>query len=179
MSSTSISSLILFIAAMVVAAGVAGTLVTAVTDVSSSVSTQTGDTAETIDTDIEIISDAGSDAVYDAENDTVTLYVKNTGENTLPGDGTGLDVVLDGEYVSSEAYLPGDGTGLDVVLDGEYVSSEAYLPGDGSGIEIHGDDHWRPGAVAELEIDRALEAGAEHRAVVTINSSRAVFEFRT
>lgn len=157
MSSTSISSLILFIAAMVVAAGVAGTLVTAVTDVSSSVSTQTGDTAETIDTDIEIISDAGSDAVYDAENDTVTLYVKNTGENTLPSDGSGLDVVLDGEY----------------------VSSEAYLPGDGSGIEIHGDDHWRPGAVAELEIDRTLEAGAEHRAVVTINSSRAVFEFRT
>ncbi|AGB38106.1 flagellar protein G [Natronococcus occultus] len=161
MSSTSISSLILFIAAMIVAAGVAGTLVTAVTDVSGSVSTQTGNTAETIDTDIEIISDAGSDAVYDG--DTVTLYVKNTGENTLASDGSGLDVVLDGEYVVSEAYVD-----------------------DGSEIELHGDDHWRPGAVAELEIDLAaadledgFDAGGEHRAVVTINETSAVFEFRT
>ena len=151
MSSTSISSLILFIAAMIVAAGVAGTLVTTVTDVSSSVSTQTGNTADAIDTDIAIISDAGSDAVYDEDDDTVTLYVKNTGEKTLASDGAGLDVLVDGEYVSSE--------------DLE--------------IEIHGDDHWRPGAVAELKIDRTLETGEEHRAVVTKNDSRAVFEFRT
>ncbi|MDG5820899.1 flagellar protein G [Natronococcus sp. A-GB7] len=151
MSSTSISSLILFIAAMIVAAGVAGTLVTTVTDVSSSVSTQTGNTADAIDTDIAIISDAGSDAVYDEGDGTVTLYVKNTGEKTLASDGAGLDVLVDGEYVSS----------------GEFE------------IEIHGDDHWRSGAVAELEIDRTLETGEEHRAVVTKNDSRAVFEFRT
>ncbi|MFU8867495.1 flagellar protein G [Natronococcus sp.] len=154
MSSTSVSSLILFIAAMIVAAGVAGTLVTTVTDVTDSVSTQTGNTADTIDTDIEIISDAGSDAVYDEDDEgdgTVTLYVKNTGEKTLASDGTGLDVLVDGEYVSS-----GD-------LE----------------IEIHGDDHWRSGAVAELGIDRELETGDEHRAVVTVNGSRAVFEFRT
>ncbi len=142
---------------MIVAAGVAGTLVTTVTDVSSSVSTQTGNTADAIDTDIAIISDAGSDAVYDEDDEddgddgTVTLYVKNTGEKTLASDGTGLDVLVDGEYVSSDELE----------------------------IEIHDDDHWRSGAVAELEIDRTLETGEEHRAVVTKNDSRAVFEFRT
>lgn len=145
---------------MIVAAGVAGTLVTTVTDVSSSVSTQTGNTADAIDTDIAIISDAGSDAVYDEDDEgdegdegdgTVTLYVKNTGEKTLASDGAGLDVLVDGEYVSSDELE----------------------------IEIHGDDHWRSGAVAELKIDRTLETGEEHRAVVTKNDSRAVFEFRT
>ncbi|WP_276255649.1 flagellar protein G [Halomontanus rarus] len=152
MSSESISSLILFIAAMLVAAGVAGTLVTNVNELSSSIDTHSSDVREQIDTDIEIISDPGSGAMYDDSegngNETITLLVKNTGERTLSTDPAHLDVTVDGRYVSrSELTLS--------VVDGST---------------------WREGTVAELEIGEPLETG-EHRIVVTTSGDREVFEF--
>ena len=79
MSGVSASHLVIFIASIVVAAGVAGTLVTQVDRVSTSIVSQNEDVEERIDTDIRIISDTGSDAIYDNDNNgTLTLYVKNT-----------------------------------------------------------------------------------------------------
>ena len=86
MASASISELIMFIAAVTVAAGVATTLTLNVADISHSLDQQSLDFAADIDTDIVIISDAGSvDSMYDGSS-TVTLLVKNTGERTLQAD---------------------------------------------------------------------------------------------
>ncbi|WP_440771044.1 flagellar protein G [Natronorubrum sp. DTA28] len=154
MSSESISSLILFIAAMLVAAAVAGTLVTTVTDVSGSIDTHSDGVSEQIDTDFEIISDPGSEAVYngDPEDGPITVLLKNTGQTTLASDGSGLDVLVDGEYVT-----------------------------DGLTIDLRGEDEptsWRPGVVAELDIeDQELGTGAEHRVTVTINGQTETLEF--
>lgn len=150
MAGDSVSTLILFIAAMLVAAGVAGTLVTNVNELSNSVDTQSSDVTDKIDTDIEIISDPGSDAVYDDTAGTVTILVKNTGQKTLADDGTGLDVLVNGSYVSSGA--------MTVTVQ------------DGGG-------PWRRGTVAALEIDRSLAPGEEHRVQVTVNGAEEVFEF--
>ncbi|SER19836.1 flagellar protein G [Natrinema salaciae] len=151
MAGDSVSTLILFIAAMLVAAGVAGTLVTNVNELSNSVDTYSGDVTDKIDTDIEIISDPGSEAVYNASGaETITLLVKNTGRKTLATDGTGLDVLVDGTYVSS--------------------SDMSITVRDGGG-------PWRGGAVAELEIDRSLTTGDEHRIQVTVNGAKETFEF--
>lgn len=152
MSGTSISSLILFIAAMLVAAAVAGTLVTSVTDISGSIDTHSGDVRDEIDTDIEIISDAGSDAVY-AENEdgemVLTLLVKNTGERTLSTGSAAHDVLVNGEYVT-------DGASMEIVSD---------------------DESWRSGAVAELEIVLETDLEGENRVVVDVGGDREVFEF--
>ena len=149
MAGESVSTLILFIAAMLVAAGVAGVLVTNVNDITNSIDTHSTDVKEKIDTDVEIISDPGSDAVYnDTEGaETITLLIKNTGERTLDSDGNGLDVLVNGRYVSDDWEL-------------EVVSGET----------------WRTGEVAKLEIDRSLATG-EHRVTVDVNGDREVFEF--
>ncbi len=137
---------------MLVAASVAGVLVTNVNDISNSIDAYSGDVADKIDTDVEIISDPGSDAVYNASGDeNVTLLVKNTGQKTLAGDGSDLDILLDGEYVATDVLT-------------------TTVPVGG------GNDPWRRGVVAELEIDRALEIGA-HRIVIDANGDREVFEF--
>ncbi len=150
MAGDSVSTLILFIAAMLVAAGVAGTLVTNVNDISNSVETHSGDVTDKIDTEIEIISDPGSDAVYDSDGDeNVTILVKNTGRKTLATDGGNLDVLVNGTYVGRDEFTV-------TVLDG---------------------GQWRPGTVARLEIDRSLATSAEHRVVVTVNGAEEVFEF--
>jgi len=150
MAGNSISTLILFIAAMLVAAGVAGTLVTNVNDLSNAVDSHSGDVTTEIDTDIEIISDPGSGAVYNANGEeNVTLLVKNTGRATLAADSTTLDVLVDGVYVSSDAFT----------------------------VTVQEGGPWRDGAVAALEVDRSLATGEEHRLVVTVNGAEEVFEF--
>ena len=149
MSSASMSSLILFIAAMLIAAGVAGTLVTNVNDISSSIDTHSGDVREKIDTDIEIISDPGSDQRIDDQ--IITLYVKNTGEGSLSSEPGGFDVLVNGRYISS--------ADLSIsILDG---------------------DSWRSGGVVELEIDAEVpfDENSEHRITVTVNGDREEYEF--
>ncbi|KYH25302.1 archaebacterial flagellin [Halalkalicoccus paucihalophilus] len=100
MGSVSISHLIIFVASLLVAASVAGTLITGVEQVSSSVDKQSQELTRQVDTDLVVISDPASGAIYnDSGNDTtITLLVKNTGRNTLATDGSDLDVLLDGNY---------------------------------------------------------------------------------
>ncbi|WP_121741730.1 flagellar protein G [Natronorubrum halophilum] len=149
MAGESVSTLILFIAAMLVAATVAGTLVTTVTDISGSIDTHSGDVSDQIDTDIEIISDPGSDAVYDG--DTVSILVKNTGQKTLAVDGSDIDVLVNGEYVTNS------------------VTATVY--GDA------GDSSLRSGEVAQLDVsDQTLETGEEHRVVVIAIGDRETLE---
>lgn len=100
MASASASTLIIFIAAIGVAAAVSGTMVETVTDISDSFDEQGADVERQIDTDIEIISDSGSGAVYDGTN--VTVLVKNTGARTVATEE--MDVLLDGRYVAGADY---------------------------------------------------------------------------
>ncbi|NHN41649.1 flagellar protein G [Halorubellus sp. JP-L1] len=148
MASSSVSSLILFIAAMIIAASVAGTMVTNVAQVSDAIDSRSVDAEQRIDTEIEIISDPGSSAVYDDGSTTVSLLVKNTGANTLPAEPGKVDVIVDGEYVSASAQTF-------FVLD---------------------ETSWRTGTVVRLEIDRSLDPG-EHRVVLVVNGDREEFTF--
>lgn len=142
MAGDSISSLILFIAAIVVATGVAGTMTVAVGDVSSSLDSNTDQVSESIATDLFIISDAGSDAVYDSNTDTLTILVKNTGTTTLDADANTFDVLVDGAYV---------------------------VPSDVS--RVGGGVSWAPGDVVSIEVDTSLSSG-EHRVMVVANQNR-------
>ena len=74
MAGVSVSNLILFIAAMGIAAAVAGTLVASVDDVSTSIDRESLDVAAQIDTDVHVVSDPGSGAVY---NGSVVVVLVN------------------------------------------------------------------------------------------------------
>lgn len=104
MASVSVSHVVMFIASLVIAASVAGTLVAGVDRVSTSVDDRSAILTDRIDTDIEIISDPGSDAIYDGT--TVTVLVKNTGTRSLPTDPGMIDVLIDGEYVADHTLEP-------------------------------------------------------------------------
>lgn len=148
MASVSASSLVIFIAAVSLAVAVSGTMVDSVTTISHSVTDRGEQVSKQIDTEIEIISDAGSGAVYDGGSGTVTILIKNTGSETLSSDASDLDVLVDGQYV------PASDRSL-AVLDGSV---------------------WREGRVAKLTIDRSL-AGGEHRVSVVLDGETEVFEF--
>lgn len=115
MASVSVSHLILFIASIIVAASVAGTITNTVGELSESLDELGLDASQEVQTDIEIISDSGADSgIY--SSDEITLYVKNTGSRQLPADATTIDVFVNGEYntdttlsvVDGNRWLPGD-----------------------------------------------------------------------
>lgn len=101
MSGVSASHLVIFVASIVVAAGVAGTLVTQVDRVSQSITEQSEGVEEQIDTDIQIISDTGnSGSIYDSGTGNLTLYVKNTGDSELDPTPDEIDVLVEGRFKS-------------------------------------------------------------------------------
>ncbi|WP_122089588.1 CARDB domain-containing protein [Halalkalicoccus subterraneus] len=149
MGSVSISHLIIFIASLLIAASVAGTLIASVEQVSNSVDEQSEDLSQQVDTDLTVISDPASTAIYEEEdgNGTVTVLVKNTGRSTL--DGSELDVLLDGTYRNERT--------VDLVSGGQ---------------------RWSSGAVAAvtIDLDGRLDGG-DHRVTVIAHGSRATFDF--
>jgi flagellar protein FlaG len=106
MSGVSASTLVIFIATVLVAAGVAGTLVTTVGDISNSAETQGDAITESIDSEIELLNDGGGSGFYTESDDgstaNITVYVRNTGSTTLSKDESELDVLVNGLFVPSE-----------------------------------------------------------------------------
>lgn len=150
MANVSISELVLFIAALTVAAGVATTLSANVMDISNAVSERGGGVADKIETEVEVISDPGSpSSVYDNDTDTVSVLVKNTGERTLDASPSGIDVLVDGQYATVE--------NVTVVSDGS---------------------QWRSGEVVRVNVSRTLSPG-DHRVVVYVGEDEEVLRFRT
>ena len=129
MADISVPSLILFIASIVVAAGVAGVLIDTVTGISSSLDERGGDVSKDIRTDIEVISDPEGGGLYDDGNDNLSVYVKNTGVRSLPATSEGFDVIVDAEYQTNVTVT---------VVDGA---------------------EWRPSNVVRVDIDVALNSG--------------------
>ena len=148
MASVSASHLILFIASMMVAASVAGVFTDSIGQLSGAVSEQGFDVSSDVRTDVEVISDGGSDAIYNDTSGTITLYVKNTGTERLAADPGVLDILVDGQFVTDYTVTRADGSGP-----------------------------WRPGTVVRLDIQQTLDPG-DHRVQITVNGDEEVFEFR-
>lgn len=153
MAEVSVPSLIIFIASIVVAAGVAGVLVNTVSGIGNALDDRGVDVARDVRTDTEIISDSGAD-VYDETdgNGTLTLLVKNTGRRTLPADARAYDVIVDSRYRTNVSV-----------------------------VNVYGGtaDEWGPSRVVEIRVgDLALDAG-DHRVKFVIDGDEEVFRFNT
>lgn len=126
MASGGVAEMILFIAALLVAASVAGTLTTEVTRIGDAITARSLDVAGDVRADTEIISDPAT-GVYNASgNGNVTVYVRNTGSSTLRADASSFDVLLDGRYRTNVSVSPvGNGT---TWAEGEVVELTIYAP---------------------------------------------------
>lgn len=152
MASVSASHLIIFIASVLVAASVAGTITNTVGELSGAITDQGVDVSNDVRTDIEVISDSGSQ-VYDRFGvGKVALLVKNTGSNRLSPSANGLDVVMDGAYR----------TAVDVTVVGSDTPNS-----------------WGPGDVVRLNVSAPDLPAGDHRVKLTINGDEEVFQFNS
>ena len=150
MAGGSAAELILFIAAIVVAASVAGTLTSEVDRVSDAISAKSLDVADEIRADAEVVSDSGSRVYNRSGAENVTVHVRNTGASDLPADSGAVDVLLDGEYR----------TGVTVTA-------------------VDGDATWDRGDVVRIEFSApGLQAG-DHRLKLVVRGDEEVFQFRS
>jgi len=149
MSGVSVTHLVLFIASMVVASSVAVAFTGQVDDLTASLDQRGDDLGEEVRTDVEVISDPGSQVYNRSGNENVTLLVKNTGSRTLPSDDAAVDAVVDGTYVTNLSVT---------VLD---------------------DTAWTESGVARVEVDGPeLDAG-DHRVKLVVGGDEEVFRFKT
>jgi len=152
MASVSVSHLILFIASMIIAAGVAGVFTTSVEDLSNAIDERGVQVSDNVRTSIDIISDSGSDNIYDDATSTTTIYVKNTGSQRLNPVPRQIDILVNGTFRTSEDLT------ITVLSEGN-------------------PDTWDTNEVIEIQIDGTLGAG-DHRVLVIVNGDEETIQFR-
>jgi flagellar protein FlaG len=146
-ASVSSSHLILFIASLIIAASVAGTFTQGVQRLSSALGERSIDVSSDIRSDISIISDPGSGAI--ANDEAITVLVKNTGSRSLDAESDQIEVLVDGKYQ----------TGVSVtVVDGAV---------------------WDAGNVAKITISAPSLSSGDHRVKIIVNGDEEVLRFRT
>ena len=157
MASVSASHLIIFIASLVIAAGVVGTLTAGVDRVSSAIDDRSLDVTQQVRMDMAIISDP-SDTPYDtAETGTnnLSIHVRNTGSQGVPTEASAFDVVLNGQFIGND----------------NIAVEDANNPGSGI---------WRSGEVVEIVItDDSVDEIDGNRLILTVNEDQETFEFET
>jgi flagellar protein FlaG len=146
-ASVSSSHLILFIASLIVAASVAGTFTQGVQRLSSALGERSIDVSGDIRTDVSIISDPGSGAV--ANDDEITVLVKNTGSRSLEAEGGQIEVLVDGKYQTDVSVSVVDGSA------------------------------WNVGNVAKMTITVPSLSSGDHRVKIIVNGDDDVLRFRT
>ncbi|MUV58439.1 flagellar protein FlaG [Halogeometricum rufum] len=149
MADVSAPTLILFIASLVIAAGVSGVLINTVTDISSALDDRGADVSKNIRTDVEVISDSES-SVYDDGSGNLTLYVKNTGDRTLPATGETFDVIVDAQYRTDVTVTVADGN-----------------------------TDWAPHGVVKVVVGGLSLDSGDHRVKLVVDGDEETFRFRT
>lgn len=150
MASVSSAHLILFIAAVIVSAAVAGTMTNSANRIGQAIRDSSAEEAAEREAAIRVVSDAGSPAaVYDNTSDTLTLLVKNTGDGTLPATPESVTVLVNGTYQSD-------------------VTTTVLEAND-----------WTPGTLLRVKVNVSLPSNEETRVVVKARGSRDLFSFTT
>lgn len=150
MASVSSAHLVLFIAVVLFSAALAGTLTEGATSLGASLEDAADADADHANADFQIVSDAETPrAVYDADNETLTVLVKNTGARTLPSAPDDVTLLVNGAYQTDTRTT---------VLDA---------------------DAWRPGEVLRVRATVPLDSNTETRIVVDAGGHRDRFVFTT
>ena len=142
--------MILFIASMLIAASVAGVFTTSVDDIADAIEDQGPAVSDQVRTSIDIISDSGSDAIYNETEEEITILVKNTGSSNIVPDTTDIDVLVNGQFVGAD-------------------DLEFELLGEGQ--------TWSSSEVIRITVSQSLEPG-DHRILINVNGGEDTIEFR-
>lgn len=144
MGSEASSSMILFIAALAAAAVAGGAMAGIIGEMTLEFRQRGQGLTQAIGTDLAIVNDP-KNVPYDDANDNLTIYVKNTGSQTLITED--LTVLVDGDHESFNASLLDDvdrwttGTVQEVVVDvnlasGDHRVRASYTPNVGDTLDF-------------------------------------------
>jgi flagellar protein FlaG len=150
MASVSASHLIIFIASLVIAAGVVGTLTTGVDRLNTAIEDRSLDVTQQVRMDMSFVSDPGAD--YDSNADEVSVYVRNTGSQGVPIEPSAVDVVFNGEFVSNDD------------LEIQDANGDAPV--------------WRPDEVVNITVTNTTIRDGDNRLRLSVNEDEETFEFR-
>jgi len=151
MASVSASHLIIFVASLVIAAGVVGTLTTGVERVSSSIDDGSLDVSQQIRMDMSIVSDPGAEYEVD---EPLTIHVRNTGSQQVPIEPSQFDVVFNGDFIANDNLE---------IEDANDPDEDIWRPNHVVSITIEGDEN-------EIQDD-------DNRLVLTVNDDEETFQF--
>lgn len=150
MASVSSAHLVLFIAAILIAAVLAGTVTESAGQLGNAIEENSDAESARTDAEIAVVSDADSPtAVYNNSTDTLTLYVKNVGASTLPSDSDDVAVLVNGQYQTDVRTT------------------------------VLNDDLWRPSVLLRVRVNVTLADAADTRVVVNPTGARDTFTFTT
>jgi len=122
MPGTAASQLIFFIAALVVSSVAVGIIFQATDNLRQGFQSKGNSLVDQLNKDIDVINDPGA-VPYNATNDTLTLYVMNTGSVNLDGTNTSVTVLINGTaFTNMTVYGAGAG---------------AWPPGTVLSIDVH------------------------------------------
>lgn len=150
MASVSASHLIIFIASLVIAAGVVGTLTTGVDRLNTAIDDRSLDVTQQVRMDMAIVSDPGAE--YDSTDDEVSVYVRNTGSQGVPIEPSAVDVVFNGQYIGNDD------------LEIQDANGDA--------------DVWRSDQVVNITVTNADINDGDNRLQLSVNEDEETFEFR-
>lgn len=150
MPATSASHMIFFIAAIVVATAIAGTLISTTYRFSDDIESRGNSIGNQIGTDIEIINDPVA-MPYNSSNNTLTLYVLNIGSTIIDLDNSSVIILINGTAH----------TNLTFILPGGKVS-------------------WGPNTALTIVVKEVTLAAGDHRlsVIVAQGGARDSIEFR-
>lgn len=150
MPSVSSAHLVLFIAAVVVSAALAGTVLQGATSVGDAIEADSQAQSDHTDAAIRVVSDSESpNAVYNASSETLTLLVKNVGAGSLPDTADDVTVLVNGTHQADVRTT------------------------------VLGGDEWRSGALLRIRANVSLPANDATRVSVVVTGARDYFTFTT
>ncbi len=120
--------MIFFIAALVVSMAIVGTLISTTQRFSDAIEERGAGMRDVLQTDVEVINDPVA-MPYNASNNTLTIYIKNTGSTTLPFTNKTVLVMINGTYFENLTFVLPPGTqtwGPEIVLT--VVVGDVTLP---------------------------------------------------
>ena len=151
MPSVSSAHLVLFIAAVLVSAALAGTVTQSAARVGNAIEEDSQAQSDHTDAAVSIVSDAQSpDAVYNGTSDTLTLYVKNVGADALPHAPDDVTVLVNGSHQTDVRTT--------VLSDGV---------------------EWRTGALLRVRANVTLPSNDATRVSVVVTGAQDYFTFTT
>lgn len=150
MASVSASHLIIFIASLVIAAGVVGTLTTGVDRLNTAIDDRSLDVTQQVRMDMAIVSDPGAE--YDSTDDEVSVYVRNTGSQGVPIEPSAVDVVFNGQYIGNDD------------LEIQDANGDANV--------------WRSDQVVNITVTNADINDGDNRLQLSVNEDEETFKFR-